>query len=61
MEDSAMITLIGYGALSIPVILASIDLNGFFTSSNFLTVLANAISGVLLALFNLLTFGSAAV
>ena len=56
-----MITLIGYGALSIPVILASIDLNGFFTSSNFLTVLANAISGVLLALFNLLTFGSAAV
>ena len=37
-----------------------LDLDGYFTGTEFLTILANAISAVLLALFNTLTFGTAA-
>lgn len=49
------------GTTGVCAMLASLDIDGFFTGTEFLTLLANAVSGLLIALFNLLTFGTAAV
>lgn len=40
------------------VVLASLDIDGYFRGQEFLSILANAISGILIAIFTLLTFGS---
>lgn len=46
-----------------PLALAQLglDLDGFFTSTDFLSALANAISSILIALLNMLTFGTTGV
>lgn len=49
------------GAASAAVMLGQLDIDGYFMGVEFLSILANAITGVLLAFLNLFLFGTTVV
>ena len=49
------------GAVDAVVMLGQLDIDGYFMGTQFLTLLANAITGVLVAFLNLFLFGTTVV